>query len=178
MAAIVVVYLTACETDYGSSDNGDNKNDVAAVEAEQKAATPPAESSPPPSAASGIIWLDADVSGWPETAKLDASVDGSSVKLDYSKSHSWPTEGGDANANAWIIVNKGGVLYAATWEWLKFGQESKAKSSVGGGHINHAPLAGFHPKSGEIYGLMVSSLARDDRRTVNERSNIDFVRWP
>jgi hypothetical protein len=37
---------------------------------------------------------------------------------------------------------------------------------------------GWEPKSGETYGFMVSTLARGQERTVNERSNVVLVKWP
>ena len=128
-----------------------------------------------------VVWLDTNVSGWPQTASLNAGVSGNSMVLNYDKANVWPAKsagGATVNANAWIFVNQGGTWYGATWEWLRPGQTSKSASSVEGGHIKKSPLNNFRPKSGETYGFMVSGLARTSTRNVEERSNVDMVRWP
>jgi hypothetical protein len=137
---------------------------------------------------SAVKWLDFDISGWPETAILSASVSGGSVNLNYDKSNSWPASsieargGGKMNANAWVIVNLDGQWYGATWEWLRVGQTVKAASSVTSkdGHIGHPLFKGWSPKSGESYGFLVSTPARwgTQGSTINERSNISMVAWP
>ena len=124
-----------------------------------------------------VIWLHTDVSGWARTATLNASVSGSSMIMDYDKAKVWPAKDG-ANANPWIFVFQNSQWYAATWEWMRPGQTVKAKSAVHGSHIKIGALKNFSPKSGETYGFMVSGLARDGRRTVLERSNVDMVVWP
>ena len=72
-----------------------------------------------------------------------------------------PPNGDGLNGNPWIFVFQDGTWYAATWEWLRFGQTAKSMSSVAGDHIKKAPLQDFHPVSGHVYGFMVSGLARD-----------------
>ncbi len=126
--------------------------------------------------AGSIHYLHANVSGWPITSSLSVSI-GSTVNLKYNKANVWPARNG-VNANPWIIVNLDGRWTAATFEWLRPGQTSKPASVVEGGHIKRAPLNNFRPRSGETYGWMVSSLARDGTRTVNERTNIVLARWP
>jgi hypothetical protein len=133
-----------------------------------------------------VVWLDTDISGWPITTQLNASVSGGTMQLPYDKARVWPTastrasNGGPLNANAWIVVNVDGTWYAATWEWLRTGQTSKPISAVtgGGGHIPRPPLNTFRPRSGETYGFIVSTPARTSDRTINERSNVSLVVWP
>ncbi|MCC5843630.1 MAG: hypothetical protein JJU05_05200 [Verrucomicrobia bacterium] len=135
---------------------------------------------------SNVVFLDADVSSWAQTATLNASVSGGSVSLSYDMATQWPSartrarDGGSINANAWVVVNVDGTWYAATFDWLKTGQQAKATSAVTGanGHISHPPLNNFRPRSGETYGFMVSTPARSADRTINERSNISTVVWP
>ena len=127
-----------------------------------------------------IKWLHTDVSSWPVTASLNASV-GSSINMPYSKSKTWPEVDG-VNANPWVIVKwTDGKWYAATFEWLRFGQTSKPKGVLDGSkgdHIKKSPLSGWRPQSGERFGLMVSGLARTQLRNVKERTNVDMVTWP
>ena len=117
---------------------------------------------------------------WPVTASLNASV-GSSINMPYSKSKTWPEVDG-VNANPWVIVKwTDGKWYAATFEWLRFGQTSKPKGVLDGSkgdHIKKSPLSGWRPQSGERFGLMVSGLARTQLRNVKERTNVDMVTWP
>jgi len=126
--------------------------------------------------AGSINYLHANVSGWPITSSLSVSI-GGTVNLNYNKANVWPARNG-VNANPWIIVNLDGRWTAATFEWLRPGQTSKPASVVEGSHIKKAPLNNFRPRSGETYGWMVTSLARDGTRTVNERTNIVLARWP
>ena len=125
-----------------------------------------------------IKWLHTDVSSWPVTASLSVNFSGSTINFPYSKSREWPAVDG-SNGNPWVIAKKDGQWYAATFEWLKFGQTSKPKSTVGGGNIKACPLCGsWAPSSGERVGIMVSGLARSKLRSVKERSNVVMVTWP
>ena len=129
----------------------------------------------------GVVWLHANVSGWAQTASLNAGVCGGTVKLSYDKAHEWPevyAGGAMVVANPWVFVWENGKWYAATFEWLKKGQTSKPAGTVHGSHIKKAPLDDFVPQSGVRYGFMVSGLARDSTRNVSERSNVDMVTWP
>jgi len=130
---------------------------------------------------SGVTWLHSNVAGWPQTASLSVSVGGGSISLNYSKAKVWPgvsAAGAIVNANPWIFVLRDGAWYAGTFEWLRPGQTSKPVSVVAGDHIKKSPLNNFSPRSGEVYGFMVSGLARTKTRNVRERSNVVMVRWP
>ena len=127
-----------------------------------------------------IKWLHTDVSSWPVTASLSASVNGGTINVPYSKSRVWPEVDG-VNANPWVIVNLNGQWYAATFEYLRVGQTSKPTGVLDGSmgdHIKVSPLNSWRPRSGERFGLMVSGLARAQQRNVRERSNIVMVTWP
>ena len=126
-----------------------------------------------------VRWLHTDVSSWPVTAGMSASV-GSSINFPYSKTEAWPEVDG-VNANCWVFANVNGTWYAATFEWLRRGQTSKPKGVLDGSmgdHIKVSPLSGWRPTSGERIGLMVSGLARTQLRNVKERSNVVMVTWP
>ena len=130
-----------------------------------------------------IHWLNTDVSRWSQTASLSASVGGGTINMPYSKSRVWPARDG-VNANPWAIVKMSdGQWYAATFEWLKFGQTSKpmcvlAKCEGKGDHFKVPPLSSWTPHSGEKFYIMVSGLARSQSRNVQERSNASLVTWP
>ena len=128
-----------------------------------------------------IHWLHTDVSSWPVTASLSASVGGSTINMPYSKAKVWPSVDG-VNANPWVIVKwTDGQWYAATFEWLRSGQTSKPKGVLDGSkgdHIKKPPLSSWRPSSGERFGIMVSGLARTETRNVKERSNVSMVTWP
>ena len=126
-----------------------------------------------------VRWLHTDVSSWPVTAGMSASV-GSSINFPYSKAEAWPEVDG-VNANCWVFANVNGTWYAATFEWLRRGQTSKPKGVLDGSmgdHIKVSPLSSWRPASGERIGLMVSGLARTQLRNVKERSNVVMVTWP
>ena len=135
-----------------------------------------------PSDLSGVVWLHTDVSGWAETGSLrSVTVSGGVISLDYDKADVWPARnhaGANVNANPWIFVDVGGTWHAATFEWLRRGQTSKPVKVVAGDHIEQAPLKSFRPRSGETYGFMVSGLARDSARNVQERTQVLMYTWP
>lgn len=138
-----------------------------------------------PSDFKGVQWLHTDVSQWRQTATLDVSVRSTTITLNYNKANTWPgiqvtaSTGGQirVNANPWIFVQRNGTWYAATFEWLTVGQTVKAVRAVQGDHIKVPPLNTFVPVHGEVYGFMVSGLARDSRRNVQERSEVKMYRW-
>ena len=140
-----------------------------------------APSSSWPSEITGSIrWLHTDVSSWPVTASLTASVGGSTINFPYSKASVWPVVDG-VNANCWVFVKLNGQWYAATFEWLRRGQTAKPKGVLDGSmgdHIKVSPLSSWRPKKGERIGIMVSGLARTQMRSVRERSNVYMVTWP
>ncbi len=124
-----------------------------------------------------VKFLGSDVSSWPVTASLNASVSGGRVNLPYSKAKVWPASDG-MNANPWVFVNLNGQWYAATWEYLRYGQTMKdMRGKSWGGHIKVAPLSSWEPRAGERIGLMVSGLARGGLSNVRERSNVCMVTW-
>ena len=143
---------------------------------------PPAPDPVPPPATfdlSQVKWLHYDVSGWPVTTALDASVSKSgAVTLHYDKARVWPEVDG-AVANPWVFVQLDGQWYAATWEWLRPGQQSKDMGGKSwGGHIKRPPLSSWEPKPGERVFMMVSGLARSGTKNVKERSNLCEVSFP
>jgi len=184
---IFSILFVGCEFESDSSSSS-----ITAEEVGEEAAAVDSENLQPSSNArdeislNGVVWLDANVSGWPVTTQLNARVSGSSIMLPYDKASSWPiaktraNNGGPLVGNVWIFVNRGGTWYAATWDWMRPGQTSKSTSAVRGtgGHIRSAPLNTFTPRSGETYGFMVSTPARSGERTINERSNVSMVVWP
>lgn len=124
-----------------------------------------------------VKFLGTDVSNWAVTASLNASVGGGKVNLPYSKAKVWPAVDG-VNANPWVFVNLGGQWYAATWEYLRYGQTMKDMGGKSwGGHIKVSPLSSWEPKPGERMGLMVSGLVRGGLSNVKERSNVSMVTW-
>lgn len=133
----------------------------------------------------GMTWLHYNVSAWPVTTKLTASVGGGVVNLPFDKTSVWPVKPADGpvNANVWAIVQINGQWYAATWEWLKPNVAWKpsaclTKTQGKGDHFKVPPLNKWAPKSGERVGFMVSGLARSNARNVQERSNVSWVVWP
>lgn len=135
---------------------------------------------------SDVVWLHTDVSSWKQTSVLKSvSTTASTITLNYDKYRSWPgrtvtaSAGGtiSVNANPWIFVQRDDKWYAATFEWMKFGQVTKNKYAVNGDHIKLPPLSNFSPRAGEVYGFMVSGLARTSSRNVKERSNVVMFKW-
>jgi len=181
---VVAAMLTGCESTSDGAENsaGDAQGEAttsAGVGADYEAEAVPSEITGP------IKWLNpvGDISGWAQTATLQAHVGGGSINMHYDKSRVWPARDG-VNATPWAIVNVNGQWYAATFEYLRVGQMAKPMgvlSQTGGmgDHFKVPPLSSWRPRSGERFGLMVSGLARGTSlRNVQERSNICMVTWP
>jgi hypothetical protein len=140
---------------------------------------------------SDVVWVDPNISSWPETAQLTVAVNSTSIILNSTKTNVWPARGNPilgnsnfcCNANAWVFAKFGDKWYAATWEWLKKGQTAKFRSAFEGNHTRRPPFCcngqpAWVPKNGEIYGLMVSGFARFGiAANIQERSNIAFYQW-
>lgn len=138
----------------------------------------PSDGSFPSEITGTIHWLHPDVSSWPQTATLNASVGGGVINVSYDKAKIWHAVSG-VNANPWVFVNLNGQWYAATFEYLRHGQTSKPMGVLNSSdHIKVPPLNKWRARSGERIGLMVSGLARGGLRNVKERSNVVMVTWP
>lgn len=190
MGCVGVVLLAGCE-----SETIDNQGTVSLAELQGLAVpTTPTETEPGVTTPTGtnttdasypveidgpIHWLHTNVSSWPVTSSMHASV-GGTINFPYSKANVWPAVDG-VNANPWVIVKMDGQWYAATFEWLRKGQTSKPRGVLDGSmgdHIKVSPLNRWRPHSGERFGIMVSGLARTQMRNVRERTNISMVTWP
>jgi hypothetical protein len=131
----------------------------------------------------GLIWLGTNVSSWDKTANLkEVRIDSRLIQMPYDKSNEWPAReigGLQLNANPWIIANVNGKWYAATWEWLRYGQTTKSTYAVAGDHIKRKEFGDdWKPKAGETYGFFISGLVRSHVRNVQQRSNVIYVVWP
>ena len=149
----------------------------------------PSSAAPAPTAAPGssgggfdlnrVVWVDPDVSSWPETSRITStSIGDPPVCIRHTKAGQWPVKDG-LEGNPWVFVNMNGQWYGATFEWLAPGQQCKGIHAGNiGEHIGRSPLSSWRPRSGELVGLMVSARARFRADTVRERSNVVMVRWP
>lgn len=193
--AAALLMATGCDLSSTSGSDLQNQAQAAIDNATSSSSSTPSASTAPAVVSGGVgndidpnsvVFLDADVSGWAQTATLRASISGGTLNLNYNQASQWPAasvrakDGSSLNANPWVIVNVNGTYYGATFEWLKSGQTSKPTAVVtgSGGHIVQPPLNTFRPVSGQQYGFMVSTPARGGARTINERSNISVVTWP
>jgi hypothetical protein len=138
---------------------------------------------PVPEFPAGLSWLGPDISGWPRTASLVATVNPPAIGLSYDKASVWPVRpkgtDGPVNANAWIVFQYGDAWYASTWEWLRPSQTVKRLNGPLGSYIKNSRIpARWNPAPGQRVGLMVSGLARKPGdRTVAERSNVFWTEW-
>lgn len=130
-----------------------------------------------------INWLGPNISKWKIVERLSVTIHGKAIDLNQESSGKWGKryiDGEWLSGNPWIFIpQEDGTYYAVTWEWLKYGQRTKAKSAVAGDHIKKAPAIplDWKPTIGVEYGWAVSPLARGSHRTVKERTNIVLVTW-
>ncbi|MGH7806421.1 MAG: calcium-binding protein [Candidatus Binatia bacterium] len=170
--------LNVCKGGPGSDSTSNCLEPTPALPAPTPVPTPSEPGAQVPADFAGVTWLHTNVSGWAVTSPLSVSFGSGLIHLDYDKADVWPGNAEGLNGNPWIFVWQNNQWYAATWEWLRVGQTAKSMSSVAGDHIKRAPLESFQPVSGQLYGFMVSGLARDAQRNVLERTPVVMVPWP
>jgi hypothetical protein len=137
-----------------------------------------------------VDWLHADVSNWRVTSRVTAirfeprkpGAEKGRLAIEHTMAGKWPTltdDGGlTGEGNPWVLGFVGGRWRAATYEWLRPGQTWKGIDADNiGPHTKKAPLETWVPQPGEPVGFFVSTYARDNKRTSNERSDIVLVRW-
>ena len=168
LAFFCTLALAGCEGTYDA--RSDDDDDVSSEPADSNVTSKPSGASDPQF--DGVRWLHTDVSAWSQTAKLGASVSDNRVTLDYDKADVWPAVE-NVNASAWVLFTFNGTRYASTFDYLRPGQTTK-----GADFYIEVEGTRWRPSSGETVGFMVSGLARDRRRNVYERSNVDYVTWP
>lgn len=129
----------------------------------------------------GVTLLGPDIRSWAVTSPLRVRLSGSNITLDYDKANTWEAReeaGATVNANPWVILDYNGKRYAATWEWLRFGQTTKSKRAVHGDHIKRREIPqDWKPRPGERVGFFVSGLIRGRTRNVPERTEIIWITW-
>lgn len=122
-----------------------------------------------------------DVLSWPITSKITRVIFTSNqLCIEHTKSGKWPVIGDPTKfeGNPWVFAQLGSNWYGATYEWLRPGQTCKNITADNiGAHTKQHPIENWTPRYEELVGLMVSTPARDNQRTSNERSNIIVVKW-
>lgn len=155
--------------------------------------TAPPPPPPPPSDPSNInlnqvTWLHTNVSSWAQTSTITGvSIGGGLICVYHTKAGQWPLSSLgnedpiDVEGNVWIFAYLGGKWYAATYDWLRPGQECKnvTGEELGVDQIRIPPLdENWEPHSGDLVAFMVSTRARDHVRAGEERTNVHVMRWP
>jgi hypothetical protein len=90
-------------------------------------------------------------------------------------------DGAPIEGNIWIFGFIDGEWYAATWDWLRPGQECKHESSdtFGRDQIRIPPMdETWIPQRGDTIGLMMSTIARTGLRAGEERTKVVLLTWP
>ena len=135
---------------------------------------------------SQIQWLHANISDWTVSSTVtgvtfpSAGVD---MCIFHTQAGKWPVYvdfGVAGEGNPWVFANINGQWYGGTFEWLRPGQQCKVvitRENIGG-HVKQSPLSSWVPQSGESVGFAMSTPARSNLRTSNERSNIVLATWP
>ena len=138
-----------------------------------------------------------DVSTWPETGTLELVIqDGNAAAggpfctrfTDPGWPDSpWPYGGPDPNfgvfANQWYFAKINGTWYGGAGEWIYRGagtcKAGQGTRTIGPDSGFGEPFASWVPRPGELFGTMISSVARRGsvRRTVDERTNIIVQPW-
>lgn len=155
---------------------------------ETPAPPPPPPSNPNTINLNQVNWLHTNISGWAQTSTITGvDITGDQICVYHTRAGTWPrTEFGnedpiEVEGNVWIIAFVNGAWWAATYDWLRPGQECKfvTGSELGPDQIRIPPLdAGWQPKSGDTVGFMVSTRARDSVRNGEERTNVWTMKWP
>jgi hypothetical protein len=139
---------------------------------------------------SEVNWLHTNVTNWAETSMItEVNITSNEVAIYHTKAGKWPRTGeifpddpnGDIEGNAWIFAFVNGRWHGATWEWLRPGQQNKLVEAweFGEDQIRRSPLdISWMPRSGDRVGFMMSTPARSNVYTINERSQVFMTTWP
>lgn len=117
-----------------------------------------------------------DVAKWPRTISLSAVRvnKGGKISFDFKKDTPWQSVdigSGPSIANVWVLQKVGGKVVASTLDYLRPNAPTKDYPGVFV-HAGEKLIPPFSFRSGETYGIMITTLARNNFRTTNERSNI------
>ena len=165
--------------------------------------TPPPPAPPPPPGGgaadeinlSQVNWLHTNVSNWAKTSTVTGvTVVPGEICVYHTAAGHWPFStdvfpvepgdppgGGPIEGNIWIFGFINGQWYAATWDWLRPGQECKHESAhtLGADQIRIPPMdASWIPRKGDTVGFMMSTIARTSLRAGTERTNVVLFTWP
>ena len=134
-----------------------------------------------------VAWIHpfANCSDWPITSDLKVNIHSYNDRIDYD--YDWKLFKGiphlrkdDLAVNFWVF-EKGlhGYWNAYIHEWGTEGTIWRPKSTVCGENVGHNILPHtWEPKKGVQYGFMVSSLARDNKKSPkNQRTKITVKEW-
>lgn len=133
-----------------------------------------------------VVFIEApSVKNWPVTSQLNVGVAGDTIFMPYDKANVWPSvrprslNGAEVNANAWGIINLGGVWHAGTWEHLRPGQTTKLVKAFGGCCHFRSPINNFNLVNGRDYGIFIAGVTRDTSDGINvaQRTNYVVYRW-
>lgn len=139
-----------------------------------------------PNDLSDVVFIEAPyVKSWPVGSQLNVAVSGGTIFMPYDKANSWPSvrpsslNGAAVNANAWGIINLGGVWHAGTWEYLRPGQTTKLVKAFGGCCHFRSPINNFNLVNGRDYGIFIAGVTRDTSGGINvaQRTNYVVYRW-
>lgn len=138
---------------------------------------------------SDVNFVHNDISSWRATSELEFSVDAGTITFDYDRATIWPSRNHllctGCNANPWVVVKFDDQWWAATFDWLRFGQKTKPLAVLSGDNIKGGPfLTGnnrWQPVEGETYGFFVSGFARFSESlfptNIRERTNVVMYKW-
>lgn len=129
-----------------------------------------------------------DIAGWPVAVDLDhVEVMWNRIRFPYSPTGEWPLYDGSVVGNLWFMAELNGQWHAGTVDWLRPHQKDKTldvplehetTAEALPTFIKAGPLGSYVPKKGDKCGMFVSSIARNGRTTVDERSNVILLDWP
>ena len=119
--------------------------------------------------ASTVSWHGVDVGGWKITHSLVAGASGNNVQLITDATDVWPEMVRNVGS-CWFIVKRDGKWHGYRWDQIRKGQK-----------LREFPWNPPHPKGDDSYAtakkreqiyITISSMARGNQRTVNERTPI------
>ncbi|HVW05887.1 MAG TPA: hypothetical protein VHB78_12825 [Vicinamibacterales bacterium] len=128
-----------------------------------------------------------NISQWPQTRTLTAAYKTGDMVCTEFDSGDWPDvpffddPSTRVIGNQWVFINIGGVWHGGAGHWLRPGQFCKGEYDdaffVEGFH--NPPLNSVVLRSGDVFGIMVSTPARTypTGATKDERSDVQMIVW-